>query len=60
MDAEITEEKQERTVAELVAVCEALIFVADEPLSAKILAEVLEEDRETVESAIEELAQRTC
>ncbi len=49
------EEKQPRSIAQLVAVIEALIFVADEPISVKVLAEVLEEDKETVESAIEEL-----
>lgn len=50
------EEKQARGVAELVAVCEALIFVAYEPVSAKTLADVLEEDKESVEAALEELA----
>ena len=49
------EEKQPRGIAELVAIVEALIFVADEPISAKVLAEVLEEDKETIDSAIEEL-----
>ncbi|MBA2493143.1 MAG: SMC-Scp complex subunit ScpB [Acidobacteria bacterium] len=48
-------EKQPRSIAELVSVVEALIFVADEPVPVKILADVLEEDRETIESAIEEL-----
>ncbi len=56
MDLEI-EEKQPRPISEIVAVVEALIFVADEPLSVKLLAEVLEEDRETVEAAVEELKQ---
>lgn len=55
MDSE-TEEKKARGVAELVSICEALIFVADEPVSAKTLADVLEEDRETIDAAIEELA----
>jgi segregation and condensation protein B len=49
------EEKQPRSIAELVSIVEALIFVADEPLSVKILADVLEEDRETIDSAIDEL-----
>ncbi|HSK70833.1 MAG TPA: SMC-Scp complex subunit ScpB [Pyrinomonadaceae bacterium] len=52
-----TEEKQPRSIGELVAIIEALIFVADEPLTVKILAEVLEEDRETIQSAVEELKQ---
>lgn len=54
MDLEI-EEKPPRSIAELVSIVEALIFVADEPLSVKILADVLEEDRATIESTIEEL-----
>lgn len=52
-----TETKQTRGVGEIVSIIEALIFVADEPLSVKILAEVLEEDKETVQAAIEELVQ---
>lgn len=49
------EEKQTRSIAELVSVVEALIFVADEPITVKTLSEVLGEDRETVEAAVEEL-----
>ena len=49
------EERQSRDPAELVALVEALIFVADEPLPVKLLAEVLEEDRESVQAAVEEL-----
>lgn len=56
MDLE-TEEKQTRTITEIISVVEALIFVADEPLTIKVLADVLEEDRETVEAAIEGLKQ---
>ena len=52
---ELTEEKQNRSLAELVAVVEALIFVSDEPLPAKLLAEILEEDKESIEAAVEEL-----
>ena len=55
MDLEVVE-KRSRTPAELVALVEALIFVADEPITAKLLAEVLEEERESVQAAIEELA----
>ncbi|MEP6789164.1 MAG: SMC-Scp complex subunit ScpB [Acidobacteriota bacterium] len=55
MDLEVTE-KQSRTPADLVALVEALIFVADEPITAKLLAEVLEEERESVQAAVEELA----
>ncbi len=48
-------EKQSRAPGELVALVEALIFVADEPLTAKLLAEVLDEDRESIQAAVEEL-----
>ena len=41
------EEKQPRSVSEIVSIVEALIFVADEPITVKTLADVLEEDRET-------------
>lgn len=48
-------QKPSRTPGELVALVEALIFVADEPLTVKLLAEVLDEDRESVRAAVEEL-----
>lgn len=48
-------EKQVRSIGEIISIVEALIFVADEPLTVKILAEVLGEDRETVQAAVEEL-----
>lgn len=48
-------EKQTRSIGEIISIVEALIFVADEPLTVKTLAEVLDEDRETVQAAIEEL-----
>jgi segregation and condensation protein B len=44
-----------RSAGELVAVVEALIFVADEPITSKLLAEVLDEDRESIEAAVEAL-----
>lgn len=47
--------KSGRSVGELVAVVEALIFVSDEPITARLLAEVLGEDRESVEAAAEAL-----
>ncbi|MBA3694154.1 MAG: SMC-Scp complex subunit ScpB [Acidobacteria bacterium] len=56
MDAEI-EEKQSRSIGEIISIVEALIFVAGEPLTVKTLAEVLTEDKETVEAAVEELVQ---
>lgn len=54
MELEI-EEKKARSIAEIVSIVEALIFVADEPITVKTLADVLEEDRETIEAAVEEL-----
>jgi segregation and condensation protein B len=45
-----------RSMAELMAIIEALIFVSDEPLTAKTLADVLKEDRGWIEAAVEGLA----
>lgn len=44
-----------QTMGERVAVIESLIFVAEEPISAKIIADVLKEDRSMVEQALVEL-----
>lgn len=46
-----------QNAAERKAVVEALIFVSEEPLSAKIVADVLKEDRELVAAAITEVAE---
>jgi len=46
-----------QNVAERRAIIEALVFVSEEPLSTKILADVLREDRAVVEEAVNELAQ---
>ena len=43
--------------AERMAIIEALIFVSDEPLSARTIADVLKEDSEAIEAAMAELAQ---
>jgi len=37
------------------ALVEALIFVADEPVTAKLIAEVLDEDKDAVKAAVEQL-----
>jgi segregation and condensation protein B len=42
--------------AERIAILEALIFVSEEPLSTKIMADVLREDRDVVAAAIAGLA----
>ncbi|MCA1631012.1 MAG: SMC-Scp complex subunit ScpB [Acidobacteria bacterium] len=47
---------QPRSMAELMGIIEALVFVAEEPISAKVLAEVLREERGWVEVAVQELA----
>lgn len=46
---------QSRGMAELVAAVEALVFVSEEPITVKLLAEILDEDRESVQAAVEEL-----
>lgn len=45
-----------QNAAERLAIIEALIFVSEEPLSAKVIAEVLREDRQVVETALAELS----
>jgi segregation and condensation protein B len=47
---------QPRELAALVAICEALIFVSEEPLSVKVMADLLGEERGWVQVAVEELA----
>ncbi len=49
------EERQVRSTGELMAMVEALVFVADEPITVRTLAEILEEDREAVQAAVEAL-----
>ena len=46
-----------QTQAERAAVVEALIFVSDEPLTAKTIAEVLKEDKEVINETLATLAQ---
>ena len=50
-----SEKQNARGMAELVAVVEALIFVSDEPITTKLLSEVLGEDRDAIEAAVTEL-----
>ena len=44
-------------MAEMVAIIEALIFVSEEPLNVKTLAEVLREENASIEEAIQQLVQ---
>ena len=55
-DDEIAPGGGARSMAELMAIIEALVFVSDEPLTAKTVAEVLREERGWVEVAAQELA----
>lgn len=52
---EAVQPKLTRTPAELVALVEALIFVAEEPVSAKLLGEVLDEDKGAIKAAVDQL-----
>ena len=45
-----------RSLAEMMSIIEALIFVSEEPLSVKAMADVLKEDRGWIEMAVAELA----
>jgi segregation and condensation protein B len=47
-----------RSLEEISAAVEALIFVSDEPIAVKTIAEILEEDREIVHSVLENLAEK--
>ena len=53
-DSEIVGERQ-ISDAELKSIAEALIFVADEPINAKMIADVVKVDRETVAKVLAEL-----
>jgi len=49
------EQKPVRSTTELVAAVEALVFVAEEPVTAKLLAEVLDEEKDAIAAAIDNL-----
>ena len=55
-EAELLEPNPLRTPSELVSAVEALIFVADEPISTRLLGEVLEEPKGAITAAVEQLA----
>src|SRR5688572_14512449 len=44
-----------RSTVEVMAIAEAIIFVADEPITSKMLGDIIGEDKETVQAAVEEL-----
>ncbi|MGI9107806.1 MAG: SMC-Scp complex subunit ScpB [Pyrinomonadaceae bacterium] len=45
-----------RSMSDLISIIEALIFVSEDPLTVKTLAEVLKEDRGWIQVAVEDLA----
>src|SRR5207253_8834229 len=51
------EGRREINSAELKSIVEALIFVADEPINANTIADVIDVDRAAVEKAVAELAE---
>src|SRR2546421_13027609 len=51
------EGRREISSAELKSIVEALIFVADEPINAKTIADVIDVDRQAVEEAVAELVE---
>ncbi len=53
---EAVEQKKELGTSELMAAVEALVFVSDEPITARSLAEILNNDRDSVNAALEALA----
>ena len=55
-DDEVAPGGQPRELSELMAICEALIFVSDEPLPVKAMADVLREEKGWVQVAVESLA----
>ena len=55
-DDEVAPGGQPRELAELMSVCEALIFVSEEPLPSKAMADLLGEERGWVQVAVESLA----
>ena len=50
------EGQREISDTELRAIVESLVFVADEPISAKTIADVVDLEREKIDNAIQELA----
>lgn len=44
-----------RSTAEVMAIAEAIIFVSDEPITSKALGDIIGENKETIQAAVEEL-----
>jgi segregation and condensation protein B len=56
VDAEEAETYAVQNAAERIAIIEALIFVSEDPLTTKVIADLLREDRTVIEGALAELA----
>lgn len=54
---EDTDAPKVRSMAEMMAIVEALIFVSEEPITTKTLADVLKEDKGWVQTAVDSLAE---
>ncbi len=54
---EPAEDRPARNLSDLTAAIETVVFVAEEPLSTKTLADILDEDKRVIQSAIEALSQ---
>jgi segregation and condensation protein B len=55
-DGEVAPGGGPREMAELMSIIEALVFVSDEPLTVKAIADVLKEEKSWVQVAVESLA----
>ena len=55
LDAEALEPLQVQNAGDRAAIIEALIYVSDEPLNARTIAEVLKEDEPAIQAAIDNL-----
>jgi segregation and condensation protein B len=53
----VVDGQREISNIELKAIIESLIFVADEPIGAKAIADIVDVDREAVEAAIQDLVE---
>ena len=53
----VVDGRREISNIELKAIIESLIFVADEPIGAKAIADIVDMDREAVEGAIQDLVE---
>ena len=56
-DESVVDGQREISSTELKAIIESLIFVADEPIAAKAVADIVDMDREAVEAAIQDLVE---